>query len=118
MKTWPRPPTRSSAASRFCAGAPSTPRRVQMANALSGHPGMTARLTVRYRKPTPLDARLHLHARTERVDGRRITTVASLRAGDTVTAEAEGLFVVIGTERVLEYFGERPSTPEPTDPLP
>ena len=89
-----------------------------MANALSGHPGMTARLTVRYRKPTPLHARLHLHARTERVDGRRITTVASLRAGDTVTAEAEGLFVVIGTERALEYFGERPSTPEPTDPLP
>ena len=27
-----------------------------MANALSGHPGMTARLTVRYRKPTPLHA--------------------------------------------------------------
>lgn len=89
-----------------------------MANALSGHPGMTARLTVRYRKPTPLRTQLHLHARTDRVDGRRITTVATLRAGDTVTAEAEGLFVVIGAERALEYFGERPSTPEPTDPLP
>jgi len=89
-----------------------------MANALSGHPGMTARLTVRYRKPTPLRTRLDLHARTERVDGRRITTVATLRSGDTVTAEAEGLFVVIGAERTLEYFGERPSTPEPTDPLP
>jgi hypothetical protein len=34
------------------------------------------------------------------------------------TAEAEGLFVTIGEERALEYFGERPSTPEPTDPLP
>jgi len=89
-----------------------------MANAISGTPGMTARLTVRYRKPTPLRTRLHLHARTERVDGRRITTVATLRAGDSVTAEAEGLFVVIGAERALEYFGERPSTPEPTDPLP
>jgi acyl-coenzyme A thioesterase PaaI-like protein len=89
-----------------------------MANAVSGHPGMTARLTVRYRKPTPLRTELHLHARTERVDGRRISTVATLRAGDLVTAEAEGLFVVIGAERSLEYFGERPSTPEPTDPLP
>lgn len=89
-----------------------------MANAVSGHPGMTARLTVRYRRPTPLRTPLHLEARTDRVDGRRITTVATLRAGDAVTAEAEGLFVVIGAERALEYFGERPSTPEPTDPLP
>jgi acyl-coenzyme A thioesterase PaaI-like protein len=89
-----------------------------MANAVSGHPGMTARLTVRYRKPTPLRTDLELHARTARVDGRRISTVATLRAGEVVTAEAEGLFVVIGAERSLEYFGERPSTPEPTDPLP
>jgi acyl-coenzyme A thioesterase PaaI-like protein len=89
-----------------------------MANAVSGHPGMTARLTVRYRRPTPLRTELELHAHTERVDGRRITTVATLKAGDVVTAEAEGLFVVIGAERALEYFGERPSTPEPTDPLP
>jgi acyl-coenzyme A thioesterase PaaI-like protein len=89
-----------------------------IANAISGHSGMTARLTVRYRKPTPLFTGLHLHARTARIDGRRITTVATLRAGDTVTAEAEGLFVVIGAERALEYFGERPSTPEPADPLP
>ena len=89
-----------------------------MANAVSGHPGMTARLTVRYRKPTPLRTELALHARTERVEGRRISTVATLRAGDVVTAEAEGLFVVIGAERSLEYFGERPSTPEPIDPLP
>jgi hypothetical protein len=89
-----------------------------MANAVSGHPGMTARLTVRYRRPTPLRTRLHLHARTERVDGRRITTVATLRSGDTVTAEAEGLFVIIGAERTLEYFGDRAMTPDPTDPLP
>ena len=89
-----------------------------MANAVSGHPGMTARLTVRYRRPTPLRTRLHLHARTERVDGRRITTVATLHSGDTVTAEAEGLFVIIGAERTLEYFGDRAMTPDPTDPLP
>jgi acyl-coenzyme A thioesterase PaaI-like protein len=89
-----------------------------MANAVSGHPGMTARLTVRYRRPTPLRTELELRARTARVDGRRITTVATLHAGEVVTAEAEGLFVVIGADRALEYFGERPSTPEPTDPLP
>ncbi len=93
-------------------------RHSGMANVVSGHGGMTARLTVRYRRPTPLHTELQLHARTERIEGRRITTSATLRARDVVTAEAEGLFVVIGAERSLEYFGERPSIPEPNDPLP
>lgn len=89
-----------------------------MANVASGHPGLTGRLTIRYRRPTPLHTTLTLEAHTAAVDGRRITTVGTLRAGAQVTAEAEGLFVTIGEERALEYFGERPSTPEPTDPLP
>jgi acyl-coenzyme A thioesterase PaaI-like protein len=89
-----------------------------MANAASGHPGVTGRLTVRYRRPTPLHTRLTLEAHTANVDGRRVTTVGTLRAGDEVTAEAEGLFVKLGAEQSLEYFGDRPSTPEPTDPLP
>jgi len=33
-------------------------------------------------------------------------------------AEAEGLFVDIGAERALEYFGDRAAPPEPVDPLP
>jgi acyl-coenzyme A thioesterase PaaI-like protein len=89
-----------------------------MANTASGHPGLTGRLTIRYRRPTPLHTEVELTARTASVDGRRITTVGTLRADGRVTAEAEGLFVVLGAERALEYFGERPSTPEPTDPLP
>ena len=89
-----------------------------MANSASGHPGLTGRLTVRYRRPTPLHTEVVFEAHTARVDGRRITTVGTLHADGKVTAEAEGLFVVLGTERSLEYFGERPTTPEPTDPLP
>ena len=89
-----------------------------MANIASGHPGMTARLAVRYRRPTPLHAELQLDAHTQRVDGRRITTVGTLSADGVVTAEAEGLFVQIGAERSLEYFGERAASEEPTDPLP
>ncbi|MEX2256095.1 MAG: PaaI family thioesterase, partial [Acidimicrobiia bacterium] len=89
-----------------------------MANTASGHPGLTGRLTVRYRRPTPLHTEVVFEAHTARVDGRRITTVGTLHADGKVTAEAEGLFVVLGTERSLEYFGERPTTPEPTDPLP
>ncbi len=89
-----------------------------IANVAGSNPGMTARLTIRYRRPTPLRTPLVLEAWTERVEGRRIHTVGRIAAGDLVTAEAEGIFVNIGAERALEYFGERPATPEPTDPLP
>jgi acyl-coenzyme A thioesterase PaaI-like protein len=78
-----------------------------MTNIASGHPGMTGRLAVRYRRPTPLHTELAFESWTESVDGRRIVTRGTLTAGDTVTAEAEGLFVVIDPERALEYFGER-----------
>jgi hypothetical protein len=63
------------------------------ANNTAGLAAMTGRLTVRYRQPTPLHTDITLAARVERVDGRRITTVGTMRIGDTVTAEAGGLFV-------------------------
>ena len=78
-----------------------------MANIASGHPGMTGRLSIRYRRPTPLHTDVHLEGWTEQIDGKRIVTRGTLAAGDTVTAEAEGLFVVIDLERALEYFGEK-----------
>jgi acyl-coenzyme A thioesterase PaaI-like protein len=89
-----------------------------IANVTGGNPGMTARLTVRYRRPTPLGTTLRLEAWTRKREGRRITTVGTLHAGDLLCAEAEGLFVQIGAEHALEYFGERPAAPDPVDPLP
>ena len=62
---------------------------------LSGSPGMTARLTVNYRKPTPLGVELIFEGRLEAVDGRKIYTRGELYAGDVLCAEAEGLFVSI-----------------------
>ena len=89
-----------------------------VANVAAGHPGMTARLTIRYRHPTPLRTELRLEAWTTGRQGRRITTVGTLHAGETLCAEAEGLFVDLTPGRALEYFGDRPSMSEPTDPLP
>ena len=87
-------------------------------NVASAKPGMTARLTIKYRHPTPLHVDLVLDCAVEKVEGRRVHTAGRLLDGDTVTAEAEGIFVNIGAQRALEYFGERPASPEPTDPLP
>lgn len=90
-----------------------------MANIASGHPGMTGRLSVRYRRPTPLHRPVAFDAWTEEVDGRRIVTRGTLSVDGVVTAEAEGLFVIIDLEKALEYFGERAyERRQVTDPLP
>lgn len=62
---------------------------------LSGAPGMTARLVVNYRSPTPLHAELRLEGTLDQVDGRKIYTSGRLWAGDTLCAESEGLFISI-----------------------
>ncbi len=90
-----------------------------MANIASGHPGMTGRLSVRYRRPTPLHEPVTIESWTEQVDGRRIVTRGTLAVDGVVTAEAEGLFVIIDLERALEYFGERAyERRQVVDPLP
>jgi len=62
---------------------------------LSGTPGMTGRLTVHYRSPTPLHVLLTVEGRITSVDGRKIRTGGTLSAGDRLCAEAEGLFISI-----------------------
>ena len=69
------------------------------ANSLSGAPGMTGTLTVRYRKPTPLRTELRFEGRYERTEGRKIFTSGQLYAGEVLCAEADGLFISVGFER-------------------
>lgn len=79
-----------------------------IANIDSGNPGMTARLTVHYRRPTPLFKALVFKAWTERIEGRRIMSRAEVWDGDTLTAEADGIFVQPRPELAEQYFGPRP----------
>ena len=76
-----------------------------IANIAAEHPGMTARLIVHYRKPTPLFHELEFRAAVDRIEGRRIMSRAQLWDGETLTAEAEGLFVRPRPERAAEIFG-------------
>jgi acyl-coenzyme A thioesterase PaaI-like protein len=69
------------------------------AQALTGNPGMTAGLTIRYRRPTPLGIALRFDAGVDRVEGRKIFASGTLFAGAVVTAEAEGVFVSVDAER-------------------
>ncbi|HXX49499.1 MAG TPA: PaaI family thioesterase [Myxococcota bacterium] len=74
------------------------------ANALSGNPGMTGTLTIRYRQPTPLHTELRFEALYDRSEGRKIFTSGQLYAGETLCAEAEGLFIAVNFERFRAFF--------------
>jgi acyl-coenzyme A thioesterase PaaI-like protein len=77
------------------------------AQSLAGRPGMTARLTVNYRSPTPLHTELSFEARVVEVDGRKTFTHGTLHAGDRLCAEGEGLFVAIDFSRVADMQRRR-----------
>ena len=78
-----------------------------IANIAAGNPGMTARLTVHYRRPTPLFRELRFRAWVDRVEGRRIMSRAEVWDGDVLTAEADGIFVQPRPELAERYFGPR-----------
>jgi acyl-coenzyme A thioesterase PaaI-like protein len=78
-----------------------------IANIEAGNPGMTARLTVQYRRPTPLFREVRFRAWVDRVEGRRILSKAELYDGETLCAEADGIFVQPRPELAEQYFGPR-----------
>ncbi|MGB1250023.1 MAG: PaaI family thioesterase [Candidatus Promineifilaceae bacterium] len=62
----------------------------------AGHQVMTAKMTVNYRRPVPLDTPLQVAAAVEKVDGRKIYINAQIHLPDgTVATESDGLFIVI-----------------------
>ena len=64
-----------------------------VSNFAAGEPGMTAHLSLDYRKPTPLFTPLTVRAAQQSVDGRKIRTVGTISANGEVCVEAEGLFI-------------------------
>ncbi len=74
---------------------------------LSGNPGMTGTLTVKYRSPTPLHTPLLFEASLDRVEGRKIFTSARLEAKGTLCAEAEGIFISFREDRMEELAKAR-----------
>ena len=85
-----------------------------MANFESGNPGMTGTLKIRYRRPTPLHKEVTFEGWTEKVEGRRITSLGTMSVDGVVTAEAEGLFIIIEPAKAWEYFGKARGEAAPT----
>jgi acyl-coenzyme A thioesterase PaaI-like protein len=73
----------------------------------AGRGGLTATLTVTYRRPVPLGVPLLATAEMGATDGRRTTATARIVAEDdpgSTLAEAEGLFVALRPERAADVF--------------
>jgi acyl-coenzyme A thioesterase PaaI-like protein len=73
----------------------------------AGHGGLTASLSVRYRRPVPLGTALVVSAELGTTEGRRATATARLTTAadpETVLAEGEAVLVALRPERAAEVF--------------
>ena len=69
------------------------------ADGAAGPPGcVTAEMSVRFRRPTPIDAPVRLRAWPVAVDGRKVVVDAELVSGGIVTATCHATFVAVGPD--------------------
>lgn len=74
---------------------------------LAEQSGVTGILTVRYRHLTPVDEELRLEGWLEKQRSRHLVARARCFAGDTLTADAEGVFVRVDWQEVQERMLRR-----------
>ncbi len=73
-------------------------------SAVETTPGLTAKLEVNYRQPTPLFTPLEITAEVDRVEGRKVFVSGRIRAHGEVTAEATALMIQV---RMPEAEGQQ-----------
>jgi acyl-coenzyme A thioesterase PaaI-like protein len=73
-----------------------------LSNILAGKGAMTGTLTIRYRRPTPLLAPLEVAARHTGQEGRKVFAWGGLYHEGELTAEAEGVFILVEFGRMLD----------------
>ena len=64
-------------------------------------PTVTARISIRYRRPAPINRELSLRSRITAERGRRIEVAAQLLDGDELLADASGTFLHVPLEHFL-----------------
>jgi hypothetical protein len=88
------------------------------AAAASGHPGVTTHLSVRYRRPVPLDVPLRVWGRVIDAEGRRVSVVGGLTTAaepDVPLVEAEARFARLRPDQAGRLFG-RLASPDAANP--
>jgi len=88
------------------------------AAAASGHPGVTTELSVRYRRPVPLDVPLRIWGRVTEAEGRRVSVVGGITTAgepDVCLVEAEARFARLRPDQAARLFG-RLASPDAANP--
>ena len=88
------------------------------AAAASGHPGVTTDLSVRYRRPVPLDVPLRIWGRVTGTEGRRVSAVGGITTAaepDVPLVEAEARFVRLRLDQARRLFS-RLASPDAANP--
>jgi len=78
-----------------------------MAQGLGDSKGVTATLKIRYRRVTPIDEDLHFEGWIHEDRGRTLIARGTCHAGDTLTADAEGLFVKVDFNEIQDRMRQR-----------
>ncbi len=68
--------------------------------------GMTGTLRVVYRKPSPIGCELRMEGWIDRIEGRKVFACGTLHHGDTLLAEADGIFIQGAIQRLAEARAE------------
>jgi len=85
-----------------------------LANLVADEAGMTGTLKIRYHRPTPLMVPLEFAARFTGRERRKIFTWGGIYSEGELTAEAEGIFIEVGPEAMLNIVsGNAHSTEAP-----
>ena len=88
------------------------------AAAASGHPGVTTDLSVRYRRPVPLDVPLRVWGRVIDTEGRRVSAVGGITTvaePDIPLVEAEARFARLRLDQASRLFS-RLASPDAANP--
>jgi hypothetical protein len=88
------------------------------AAAASGHPGVTTDLSVRYRRPVPLDVPLRVWGRVVKVEGRRVSAVGGITTAaepGVPLVEAEARFARLRPDQAGRLFS-RLASPDAANP--
>jgi acyl-coenzyme A thioesterase PaaI-like protein len=88
------------------------------AAAASGHPGVTTDLSVRYRRPVPLDVPLRVWGRVIDTEGRRVSAVGGITTvaePDIPLVEAEARFARLRLDQARRLFS-RLASPDAANP--
>lgn len=73
---------------------------------ITGQPGFTGTLTIKYLKPTPIATELFLKGWVDRIEGRKNFLKGEMWAGDVLTATCEGVFISVTPETYKKLANE------------